>query len=68
MFSDALSIALYPLLWAFGFVAEILSYAGALPLFFAVFAAGVVSRLIIRPLVGDKHESRSQSRSKGDAD
>lgn len=60
MFADALSIALTPFLWAFGFVAEILSYAGALPLFFAVFAASVVSRLIVRPLVGDGHETKSR--------
>lgn len=66
MIGDALTVALSPFLWAFGFVAEILSRAGALPLFFAVFAAGVVSRLIIRPLVGDGHESRS--RQKGDTD
>lgn len=53
MFAQALSLALRPFVWAFGVASDILYNAGALPIFFAMFAASVVVRLFIRPIVGE---------------
>lgn len=57
MFGDALSLALRPFVWAFGVASELLYNAGALPVFFAMFAASVVVRAFVRPIVG---EARSE--------
>ena len=55
MFGDALALALRPFVWALGCASEILFSAGALPVYFALFAASVVIRLFIRPIVGEAH-------------
>lgn len=62
MFADALSLALRPFVWAFGVASDILYNAGALPVFFAIFAASVVTRMFIRPLVGDQVAVRAEER------
>ena len=62
MFIDALQLALSPFLWSFEWMGRILTTANALPAFLAIFAASVVSRLIIRPLVGDQVAVRAEER------
>ena len=53
MFAEALSIAVRPFVWLFGVVAELLYRAGALPAYVVMFAAWVVVRILIAPIVGE---------------
>lgn len=69
MFTDAIALCLSPFLWALEWMARVLSTANALPAFLAIFAASVVSRLIIKPLVGEQSAVRAENKSsskKGD--
>ena len=66
MFGEALALALRPFVWALARVSEILFSAGALPVYFAMFAASVVIRLFVRPIVGEaQNELKSEVRKTG---
>ena len=70
MFTDALQIALRPLFFLFSWMTDILVRAGAFPIWIALFSATIVSRLFIRPLLGDRssNESKSQKSNKSEGD
>ena len=61
MFTDALQIALRPLLFLFSWMTDILVRSGAFPIWIALFAATIVSRLFIRPLIGDRISNEVKS-------
>lgn len=59
--SEALALAFNAVLTPLGWFTTILDKAGALGTFVALFFAGVVMRLIVRPLVGDAVQEQASS-------
>lgn len=61
MIVDAISIVLSPFLWALNWFGQILLSSGAMAVYLAIFAATVVTRLIIRPFIGEQSNSRKDN-------
>lgn len=53
MISDALAIAIRPFLFLLDFVWTLLYESFSIPFYFALFAASVIIRFFIRPIIGE---------------
>lgn len=58
---EAIGFILTPISWAFSAMARILSSAGALTIYIAMFFIGVVLRLVVRPFIGEAHKDISSA-------
>ena len=64
----AIDLIMTPITWSFSVMARILSEAGALPAYIALFFVGVVLRLFVRPFIGEARKDVSKATRKNARD
>lgn len=69
MIGDALAIAIRPFLFLLDFFWTILSESDSIPFYFALFAASVIIRLFVRPIIGEgARELNTEAKNTGGGD